>query len=120
MKDHIDDLSASNISRGIRIMAPDRRPKPFRDILRDNKRFLVPPLQWTSRHLDLVGCRFEDVATLDRTKSAENRDDGGSQGHSAKQPDDVVDLAMHLSPIIKRRCLTNILAGEEGRFASPR
>lgn len=23
----------------------------------------TPPLLWTSRHLDLVGCRFEDLAT---------------------------------------------------------
>lgn len=46
-------------------MVADSGPQSFRDLVRNHNRFrfLVGPLQWTSYHLDLAGCRFEDVAT---------------------------------------------------------
>lgn len=106
----------------ILIMTADSRPKSFRDIVRNHRHFLVNPLQRTSRHLDLVGCRFEDVATTpgyaDSTKSDGRNND--SQKSYPELPRDAELIAMNLFPIIKRHRLIKILVGEEGAFAYPR
>lgn len=103
----------------ILIMAAHSRPKSFRDIMRYHHDFLVNPLQWTSRHLDLVGCRFEDVPTTPvSTESTRNnyRDNDGRKP-CPKPLSDAEVIATNLFPIIKRRHLINILVGEERTFA---
>lgn len=102
-------------------MAHDPEPKPLRDLLLGTQRFCVPPLQWTSRHLDLVGCRFEDVALLPvNTESTQNNDTSNGQERSSKKPNDAEVLATNIFADTKRKRLINILAGEEGRFKRPR
>ncbi|KAJ5972945.1 uncharacterized protein N7479_002863 [Penicillium vulpinum] len=112
-------------------MAVDSGPKSFRDIVRNNNRFLVDPLQWTSRHLDLVGCRFEDIATTPvYTKSTQNERSNDGQNPTLAstyltenernkkdqetypkplQSNDAEALATGLFPETKRDCLIKIL-----------
>jgi hypothetical protein len=95
----------------ILIMMAYSRPKSFPDIVRNHRDFLVNPLQWTSRHLDLVGCRFEDIATTpiyaESTKSDGRNSD--SQKSYPELPSDAELIAMNMFPIIKRHHLINIL-----------
>lgn len=43
----------------IHIMAANPRPKSFRDIVLYHRDSLINLLQWTSYHINLVGCRFD-------------------------------------------------------------
>jgi hypothetical protein len=98
-------------------MAAGSRPKTLYDIWRDNNGFLVNPLQWTANHLDLVGCRFEDVPTPIAAEPTES-DRGGNDQQSCKRPsNDSEKIAMNPFPAIKRRHLVNILVGEDRPFA---
>lgn len=91
-------------------MAADSRPKSLRDLVYNHQGFLVNPLQWTSRHLDLVGCRFED--------STRNEDRNDNHGELCpKSPRDAEGIARGLSPAIKRHHLINILVGEGRSFS---
>ena len=103
-------------------MAANYRPKSFRDIVRNHRGFLINPLQWTSRHLDLVGCRFEDVGTPPVYTESTQNDYRNNDGRKPcpTPPSDAEVIAMNLFPIIKRRRLINILVGKEGTFAYPR
>ncbi|KAJ5329450.1 hypothetical protein N7452_009840 [Penicillium brevicompactum] len=83
---------------------------------------LINPLKWTSRHLDLVGCQFEDVGIPPvNTESTQNnhRNNGGPKPCSTP-PSDAEEIATNVSPPIKLRSLINILIGEEGPFAYTR
>ncbi|PWY96101.1 hypothetical protein BO94DRAFT_507593 [Aspergillus sclerotioniger CBS 115572] len=90
-------------------MVIDSRPRTFRDLVRKHTDFLVNPLQWTSRHLDLVGSRFDDIAIIppytDSTTSA--CPDTGRQ-----PPNDAETLARNIFPDVKCRSLIKILVGK--------
>ena len=102
-------------------MAGDSRPKPFRDIVLDQPGFLVHPLQWTSRHLEQLGWRFEDVPTTPVYPETPNVHSNGDSGKPLpKRPNDAEALAMDLFPVRKRHCLSNILLGEGRKFAYTR
>ena len=98
-------------------MAIDLEPKTFRDLVCKHTDFLVNPLQWTSRHLDLVGSRFEDVTLIpadgDLTTST-------SSDTHRQAPNDAETLARHIFPDIKRRSLIKILVGRDRMFAKYR
>jgi hypothetical protein len=104
------------------MMAADYRPKSFYDIVRNHSGFLVHPLQWTSRHLDLVGCQFEDVApTPVYTESTRNDYKNNDRRKPClERQSDVEIIAMSLFPTMKRRHLISILVGEDRTFAYPR
>ncbi|KAL2840115.1 hypothetical protein BJX68DRAFT_247066 [Aspergillus pseudodeflectus] len=40
------------------IMTPANTPKPLLEIVRSQRDLLVHPVQWSLRHLEMVGCRF--------------------------------------------------------------
>ncbi|KAJ5566754.1 hypothetical protein N7535_006060 [Penicillium sp. DV-2018c] len=40
-------------------MQPGMEPQPLASLMRYHRELFVDPLFWTSRHLDLVGCRFK-------------------------------------------------------------
>lgn len=123
-------------------MAAHSGPKSLRDLARKHNRFLVSPPEWTSRHLDLVGCRFEDVATTPvYGESTQNdRTDGGQKStlvltdltqnernkngqESCPEPlvrSDAELFATDWFPETKRRRLINILLGDDGPFAHTR
>ncbi|PKY00728.1 hypothetical protein P168DRAFT_307196 [Aspergillus campestris IBT 28561] len=100
-------------------MTADFAPGSFCDIVRQNNGFLVSPLQWTSRHLELVGCRFEEVATTPSDTKSDQRDNGDGIGRTShpKAAADAETLAMDIFAIIKRECLIRILVGREKPFA---
>lgn len=103
-------------------MGANARPESFHDIMRYHCELLINPLKWTSRHLDLVGCRFQDVGIPPvNTESTQNnhRNNGGPKPCSTP-PSDAEEIAMNVSPPIKLRSLINILIGEEGPFAYTR
>ncbi|KAJ5456164.1 hypothetical protein N7530_011438 [Penicillium desertorum] len=74
-------------------MAANSGPKSFHDIVRSHRGFLVNPLQWTLRHLDLVGCRFADVETA--PVDAESTD---NDRFCSKAPSDAEVIALNLFP----------------------
>ncbi|CAI7565547.1 unnamed protein product [Penicillium viridicatum] len=117
-------------------MVADPGPKSFRDIVRNHNRFLVSPLQWTSRHLDLVGSRFEDVATTtvytqqDRNTDGRNptlaatdliqNDTNKKDQEPCSRPlvqSDAEAIATGVFPETKRDHLIKILVGKHCPFA---
>lgn len=103
-------------------MAANSRPKPFRDIVCNHRGLLINPLQWTSRHLDLVGCRFEDVGNTPVYAESTQNDHRNNEGRKPcpNPPNDAEVIATNLFPIMKRRRLINILVGKEHPFSYPR
>ncbi|PYI00911.1 hypothetical protein BO78DRAFT_434069, partial [Aspergillus sclerotiicarbonarius CBS 121057] len=91
-------------------------PKPFRVILHHHRELFVNPLFWTSRHLDLVGCQFEDVdaASIETTQAS---DCGTGDDRSLS---DVESLATNVFLGVKYRCLVRLLVGECRIFAKAR
>lgn len=76
------------------------------------------PLQWTSRHLDLVGSRFEDVDIAPAYTVSVQTDKGNDLEESClKRAKDAELIAESLSPITKRHHLIKILVGEDRAFA---
>ncbi|KAJ5793407.1 hypothetical protein N7457_000006 [Penicillium paradoxum] len=100
-------------------MAANSRSKSFRDIVRNNPGFLINPVQWTSRHLDLVGCRFEDVGTPPvHTESTQNdHRKNESRNRCLTPPSDAEVIAMNPFPTMKHRSLISILVDKERTFA---
>ena len=96
-------------------MAAGPGPKPFRVLMRHHRDLFVNPLFWTSRHLDLVGCRFEDI---DTAAVETTPDDSGTD--TDKSLSDVESLATNLFLNVKYRCLVSILVGEGRAFAKTR
>lgn len=103
-------------------MAANPRPTSFYDTMRNNHGFIINSVQWTSRHLDLVGCRFEDVGTrpvyAESTQINHKTNDGRNSCLSS--PSDAEVLAMNLFPAIKCRRLISILVGKGRTFAYSR
>ncbi|KAL2810968.1 hypothetical protein BJX63DRAFT_422691 [Aspergillus granulosus] len=87
---------------------------PFFDILRDHRRdLLVNPLQWTLHHLEVVGCRFDDVEPPAYVESIHKDYNDTERGQS----DEVERLVCKPYPEVKHRCLKRILVGEGRKFA---
>ena len=103
-------------------MAANSRPKSFCDIVRYHHGFLTNRLQWASHHLDLVGCRFEDVGTTPVYAESTQNDHRSNDGRKPcpEQPNYAEVIATNVFPIIKRRRLINILVGKERPFSYPR
>ncbi|KAJ5573726.1 uncharacterized protein N7459_008153 [Penicillium hispanicum] len=102
-------------------MAADLRSKALRDLMRNNG-FLVNPLQWTSRHLDMVGCRFEnvDITPVCTVSTPDDRRADPVGNTCPKSPSNAEILARNPFPNVKSRCLVAILVGEERAFEYPR
>lgn len=123
-------------------MEADSGSKSLRDLARKHNRFFVSPPEWTSSHLDLVGCRFEDVVTTpvytestqndstndgqkstivptDLTRNERNENDQGSCPKPLARSDAEL-FATDWFPETKRRRLINILLGENCPFAHTR
>ncbi|KAK1144980.1 hypothetical protein N8T08_004695 [Aspergillus melleus] len=86
-------------------------PKPLLDFVRGRRDLLDHPLMWTLRHLESLGCHFDDVATSTSSESPPQ---------DSKHTDDAEGLARNLSPEWKLRCICRILLGEGQRFARVR
>ncbi|KAJ0417785.1 hypothetical protein BJY00DRAFT_289064 [Aspergillus carlsbadensis] len=100
----------------ILIMTPACAPKPLLEIVRSRRYLLEHPLQWTSRHLEAVGCRFDDIGTPACLESTHQDREDTERGQSS----DAEALARSLFPNVKLRCLFNILLGEGRGFACVR
>ncbi|KAE8152934.1 hypothetical protein BDV25DRAFT_127559 [Aspergillus avenaceus] len=103
-------------------MMTELNPKSFHDLILNHPTVLVNPLQWTSRHLDLVGCRFEDAATISAGPEAVPTDNtnGGIRSRYLEHLSDAELIATNPFPAIKRRHLTNLLVHKTGNFTDPR
>lgn len=116
-------LPSSNVAKIIAnvvilVMAASSRPKSFRDIVHNHRGFLINPLQWTSHHLDLVGCRFEDVGTPPVYTESTQNDHRNNNGRKLcpAPPSDAEVISMNPFPFTKLRRLINILVGKERIF----
>jgi hypothetical protein len=82
------------------------------------------PLFWTSRHLDAVGCRFEDhealpMELLNNEHSSDGHhylDQGSWLIEGSGLESDVEQLARSCAPLVKYYALINILDCEESPF----
>ncbi|OQE07915.1 hypothetical protein PENVUL_c011G02478 [Penicillium vulpinum] len=101
-------------------MAANANPKPFRDLVDHHRDLFVDPLLWTYRHLDLVGCRFEDVDTTITESTQDDCRTDDDQRPSQKLPSNTEQLATNPFPTVKYRCLVNLLVGEGRAFAKIR
>ncbi|KAE8374540.1 hypothetical protein BDV26DRAFT_284211 [Aspergillus bertholletiae] len=90
-------------------MTADPRSKSLRDLIRHHRDFIADPLLWVSRHLDLVGCRFE-VADVDPGNAELPENLPEAQGHAEQ-------LARNIFPVMKHRALVSMLAGKGRSFA---
>lgn len=96
------------------MMATDTSLRPLRDLMRYNGRFFVNPLLWTPRHLDFIGCQFQD------NTASEERDCKADEDQRGTSPSDAEELATNIFRINKHRSLVNILVGEEHAFSRAR
>ncbi|PWY95730.1 hypothetical protein BO94DRAFT_455824 [Aspergillus sclerotioniger CBS 115572] len=96
-------------------MAADPAPKTFRILMRHHRDLFVNPLFWTSHHLDLLGCQFEDI---EASSIETTLDDSGS--NNDRSLSNVESLATNLFMDVKHRCLVRILVGEGRAFAKTR
>lgn len=67
-------------------MATDSGAISFHDIAQNRNGLFVRPFEWTSHHLDMVGCRFESPPGLDQASQNDHRNDGGSSPDSSPSP----------------------------------
>ncbi|KAJ5277771.1 hypothetical protein N7524_003924, partial [Penicillium chrysogenum] len=95
------------------------RPKSFRDIVLYHRDSLINLLQWTSYHLNLVGCRFEDIGTPPICAESTQNDHRNNNRRKPyrKSSNDTELVTINLFPIIKRRRLINILVSKERHFS---
>lgn len=100
----------SSLSYLLVTMAADASPKPLRDLMRDHGSLFVNLLLWTPRHLDFVGCHFQD-------DTANEERDGKAVEDQRGTSLDVEEIARNLFHINKHRSLVNILVGEGHAFA---
>lgn len=115
---HDDADIAKIIAIVIHIMAANPRPKSFRDIVLYHRDSLINLLQWTSYHLNLVGCRFEDVGTPPVCAESTQNDHRNNNGRKLcpAPPSDAEVISMNPFPFTKLRRLINILVGKERIF----
>ncbi|RAH65564.1 uncharacterized protein BO66DRAFT_442971 [Aspergillus aculeatinus CBS 121060] len=86
-------------------------PKPLLDFVRGRHDLLNHPLLWTWKHLESLGCQFDDLETSAYSESAPK----DSQGTA-----DAEALARRLFPEVKLRSLCRLLLGEGRDFARAR
>ncbi|KAL5335185.1 hypothetical protein BJX70DRAFT_390822 [Aspergillus crustosus] len=85
-------------------------PKPLLDFVRSRRDLLDHTLFWTLKHLDLLGCHFDNkLETSIYSKLAPK--DGTS---------DAEELACHLFAKVKLRSICRLLLGEGRKFARAR
>lgn len=90
------------------------------DLVCNHLRHLRNPLQWTSRHLRLIGCRFGDMDTAS-VHPQRSREDHKRDGEDwSQESKDIHTLATNLSADKKRQCLVKILTGGARVFSTPR
>ncbi|RAH68578.1 uncharacterized protein BO66DRAFT_393121 [Aspergillus aculeatinus CBS 121060] len=97
-------------------MSAAPRPSSLSDLVGYYTSYLVNPLQWTSRHLDLVSCRFEDVV-ITPSSSPPNHSPNQNLHRTSDARTDAEKLAMTLDAITKRCSLFNILVIDTRLFA---
>jgi hypothetical protein len=111
-------------------MQPDLKPQPLAYLMRCHRDLFVNPLFWTSRHLDLVGCRFEPLKSTEYAQDntdmhqAQNNNDtreGSAFGYGLVRvppppPSDPERLAKSCAPLVKLSALYRILAHEGSAF----
>lgn len=92
------------------------------DLMQNRRAVFVNPLLRTTRHFDLLGCRFEDVQS--KTSSIDF-----TQGNCSTEVDlkickkrelDAQNLAETAYRTVNRNCLISILVGEGRAFAKIR
>ncbi|RAH39810.1 uncharacterized protein BO95DRAFT_426060 [Aspergillus brunneoviolaceus CBS 621.78] len=87
------------------------------DFMQNHRELLVNPLSWTSHHLNLLGCRFEDADNTS-IESTGMKDETRATPHTCA---DLVSNAERVArspiPNVKHHCLVDILVGEERAFA---
>lgn len=100
-------------------MAPSS-PVLFCDLEQNAREVFVCPLLWTSRHFDILGCRFEDAkiptSSIELTQSKCNTEENikiRKQRELATQK-----LAEKASRAVSHDCLRSILLGEGSAFAT--
>ncbi|KAL4968451.1 uncharacterized protein BDV14DRAFT_167052 [Aspergillus stella-maris] len=90
----------------------------FCNIMQTSRELFVNPLLWTSHHLNLLGCQFEDV---DSTGTGSAQDECKAAADNAitraTRPSDAELLARRPFATVKRLCLIDILVGKGGPFA---
>lgn len=84
----------------------------------DNPWFLIHPLFWTARHLELLDCHFQSIAddTTESVSSEGSIDQGIWAGqHDTAEQDQVFtqlaeSFAKSFSPMMKNHYISNLLA----------
>lgn len=97
--------------------------------MRRHRDLFVDPLFWTSRHLDLVGCRFEPRKPTEHTqdndmRQAQNNNDACKRSDLGyglllvppPPPSDPERLAKSCAPLVKLSALYRILEYEGSAF----
>jgi hypothetical protein len=79
-----------------------------------HRELLVKPLFWTSRHLEVMGCRFQhvyDAPLMEHTRDDQRPSETPSEGESEAR-----SLARNFSHQGKLNALTNILLSKRSIF----
>lgn len=81
---------------------------------------LVDPLLWTSRHLEIVGCQFQDTRTLPTVSGSDDRVANRRRAGRASVEDwarlQAERLARSCAPRVKHYALINIMDCEGSPF----
>ncbi|KAJ5355696.1 hypothetical protein N7517_010305 [Penicillium concentricum] len=104
-------------------MQPSLKPQPLAYLMRYHRDLFVDPLFWTSCHLDLVGCRFELLKSMEYTQDNDQAQDGQQTrewadfGHGPvllppPPPSHPERLAQSCTPLVKLSSLYHILEYE--------
>ncbi|PYI00739.1 hypothetical protein BO78DRAFT_412039 [Aspergillus sclerotiicarbonarius CBS 121057] len=93
----------------------EETPMSLRDLMRYHRELFVAPLYWTSRHLALVGCRFESVDKPSTTPTAARPEDD-SNSPSPVSIHDVHPLPTELSSDERHAWFIDMLVGKRTPF----
>jgi hypothetical protein len=85
------------------------------ELMRHHPEMLVKPLFWTSRHLELIGCRFRHVHNAPSIEDPHD-DQRPLQGKHNERECDARSLANSFSLPVKLNALKNILLSEGSIF----
>ncbi|KGO75885.1 hypothetical protein PITC_033310 [Penicillium italicum] len=110
-------------------MQPVLKPQPLASLMRYHRYLFVDPFLWTSRHLDLVGCRFKPLNSTEYTqdddeRQAQNNDESHENSDLGyglftippSPPSDPERLAKSCAPLVKLSALYRILEYEGSAF----
>lgn len=86
-------------------------PKPLLDFVRGRRNLLDHPLLWTSKHLESLGCHFDNLEMSAYSESAPE---------DSKGTGDAEALARRLFPEVKLRSLCRLLSGKGQKFTRAR